>query len=294
MTNEIVKSNNFDLENPADLDLLKKTIAKNATGEELAMFVQFCRATGLNPFKREIWFIKTAQGVQIMTGINGFYSIANTHPMYDGTEVETFFDDKGKPTHSIAKVWRKDRRFPSVGIARWNEFGKTHGNWRNMPILMLEKCSESLALRKAFPQELNGMYTVEEMPERYDYPDNAATRKLANLGEITINPANIAMPKPKPYPSEANPAYGDWGKFVIPIGRAKGKTIGELKDTNLDAFVRLITDWFEPIALGEKELDENLNDFYLAVEEAREFYMPTPRVEGESNAPDSRGTSDAE
>jgi hypothetical protein len=49
--------------------------------------VQYCKATGLNPFKKEIWCIKASQGLQIMTGINGFWAIANASDTFDGAEV---------------------------------------------------------------------------------------------------------------------------------------------------------------------------------------------------------------
>jgi phage recombination protein Bet len=152
---------------PSVIETLKKTVAAGASAEEFAMFTQFCKSTGLNPFKKEIWFIKTQNRVQLMTGINGYWAIANKHPQFDGTEQEIATTPQGDIVSATCKVYRKDRRFPSVGIALMKEYKKSTPIWSQMPSVMLMKCAESIALRKAFPQELNGLYTEEEMPREY-------------------------------------------------------------------------------------------------------------------------------
>ena len=172
MTNEIIEvsQNAINWNDSKVVQTIKNTVARGATTDEFQMFSQFCQSTGLNPFKKEIWFIKTGSGVQMMTGVNGFMSIANSHPQFDGMEVETIEDEKGRPLKSICKVYRKDRRIPSTGTARWSEYGKTKGIWAEKPCHMLEKVAKTIAIREAFPQELNGLYTQEEMPPEFAAP----------------------------------------------------------------------------------------------------------------------------
>lgn len=146
---------------------LKQTVAQNLSNEEFVLFAQFCKSTKLNPFKKEIWAIKAGGRLQLMTGINGYLAIANAHPQYDGMEVDVEVNDKGRPIKATAKAYRKDRRFPSVGIALMSEFAKNTPMWSQMPSVMLTKVAKSIALREAFPQELNGLYTEEEMPREY-------------------------------------------------------------------------------------------------------------------------------
>lgn len=161
MTNEVAKVDNIEM-----LTALRETVAPGLTNAEFALFAEMCRATGLNPALKEIWAIKAGGRLQLMTGINGFLKIANAHPQFDGMEVTLEWDGK-QLVSSTVKVYRKDRRFPSVATAYLAEYGKGTPIWKTMPSIMLSKCAKSLALREAFVNELGGLYTQEEMPSEF-------------------------------------------------------------------------------------------------------------------------------
>ena len=161
--------------------LLLNTVAKGATEAEFLMFIEFCKATGLNPYKKEIWFIKTNKGdVQIMTGINGFLTIANRHPQFDGMSV-SINEENGKLISATATVYRKDRSHPSEATVYLQEYFKPskfgNGMWEKMPKMMLQKVAKSVALREAFPQELGGMYIQEEMPSEFSLASQKTIKK---------------------------------------------------------------------------------------------------------------------
>lgn len=108
------------------LQTLKATVAIGATDAEFAMFLEQCKATGLNPFKREVWFIKAGGRAQIMTGIQGFFAIANADPMFDGYESGLITPNGDMvsgayPKHDYIGAWcrvhRKDRKIPSESVA---------------------------------------------------------------------------------------------------------------------------------------------------------------------------------
>lgn len=163
------------------LAVLKNTVAKGLNDHEFAMFLELCKATKLNPFKREIWAIKSkdytnkrgelvAGQLQLMTGFNGYLAIANAHPEYDGMECDVIRKEGGGIDYAEARVFRKDRKRPSTVRVYFSEFYKPgfngkESNWDKMPAVMIQKVAKSHALREAFPQELGGMYTQEEMGE---------------------------------------------------------------------------------------------------------------------------------
>jgi phage recombination protein Bet len=157
------------------IETLKNTVAVGATVSELALFIEYCKSTGLNPFKKEIWFIKEPKTgrLQMMTGINGFWTLANSFDTFDGAETG-MIDKDGEWVKSVSgndfigawcRVYRKDRRIPMEGEALLADYRKGFGLWQSAPRIMIKKVAESIALRKAFPQQLNGLYTSEEMPE---------------------------------------------------------------------------------------------------------------------------------
>lgn len=238
---------------------LKQTVAKGATDSEFEMFLGHCKGTGLNPFKKEIWFIKTGQGVQIMTGINGYYAVANNHPQFDGLETETI-EEEGKLVKAVCRVYRKDRSRPMTATAYMSEFGKNFGNWKTMPRYMLEKCAESIALRKSFPQELNGSYTREEMPEQYATP--------VGRMEIVESPALEVMPQEPTTPGNHR---------ITGNGKAKLKSIGQrVRDVPRDKLLKAIQ---EPkIAETLSEADVEAIIAYLGETEKIE---PTPYEQDE-------------
>ena len=92
---------------------LRDTVAPGLTNAEFLLFSEIVKATGLNPVTKEVWAIKAGGRLQIMTGINGFLKIANSHPQFDGMELSYEWDGKALLS-ATAKVYRKDRRFPSV------------------------------------------------------------------------------------------------------------------------------------------------------------------------------------
>ncbi len=162
------------------INVLKNSIAKGATDEELELFLYACKRTGLDPFSRQIYSIKYGNSRTIQTSIDGFRSIASRDSDYAG-QTTTLFCGKdgiwseiwaadGFPFAAKVGVYRKGYSEPTFAVAKWNSYaqiynGKPSNMWSKFPELMLGKCAEALALRKAFPQNLANLYTHDEMAQ---------------------------------------------------------------------------------------------------------------------------------
>jgi len=171
--------------------LIKRTICKpkerQATNDELALFVGQAKRTGLDPFAKQIYAIfRKSHGEEqmtIQTGIDGFRLIAERSGCYLG-KVSTLWCGEDEVWHEVwnsakppvaAKVTvRKVLQGHIVeipAVAHWREYAATDykGNltpmWKNMGANQLAKCAEALALRQAFPNDLSGLYTSDEMAQ---------------------------------------------------------------------------------------------------------------------------------
>jgi len=154
--------------------LISSTIAPGCTPDELKLFAYACQRTGLDPFSKQIYAIKRSNKLTIMTSIDGLRSIAERTGELDGSSTEWCGDDgiwadvwlgNKPPAAAKTTIWRKGSSHPFVGTALFRDYNASQGMWNKMPAAMIAKCSESLALRKSFPHNLSGLYSVDEMEQ---------------------------------------------------------------------------------------------------------------------------------
>lgn len=170
-----------------NIKLIKAQIAPKATDNELKLFLYQAQRTGLDPLARQIYAIHRwmdgSEKMVIQTSIDGFRIVAERSGNYAGQSEPEFVMDGNKLVAAKIRVYKfrgENRYEAAVGVAYFDEYkqvkkdGQLMSMWGKMPFTMLAKCAEALALRKAFPQDLSGLYTGDEM-EQSDEPAQQAT-----------------------------------------------------------------------------------------------------------------------
>ena len=162
---------------PDQEQMIRDSFANGATKQEFEMLITIAKTRRLNPILRQIHFVKRwdyqkqREVWSTQVSIDGLRAVAQRTGLYDGQD-EPEFEYNGKELRSAkVRVYRKDWNRPAVGVALFDEYaqrkkdGQLTQFWREKPHIMLAKCAEALAMRKAFPEDLSGLYTPEEMPE---------------------------------------------------------------------------------------------------------------------------------
>jgi phage recombination protein Bet len=193
------------------VEIIKNTLCKGITDTELELFSIICERTGLDPFSRQIYVVKRKNNktgrddITIQTGIDGFRLIASRTGLHMGTPDTEFEYDKDE---NLIKA--------TVIVYKWNEKSQTKceftataylteympsGNlnfmWQKMPRVMLEKCAEAKALRKAFPQELSGLYESSEMDQAYDSDASSSNNTTIKETKKSIPKKEVNKEEPK-------------------------------------------------------------------------------------------------
>lgn len=182
-------------------------------------FLAHCRRTALDPIARQIYCIERGGKWTTQISIDGARLVAERSREYRGqTPTEWTADGvtwtevwlaKEPPRAARVGVHREGFVAPVYAVATFDAYNAGSPIWKKMPALMLGKCAEMLALRKAFPQDLSGLYSAEEMAQASAPAENAQRPARAAQAPAVAAPAS---------PSEPVDAERDWAAEIGAAG----------------------------------------------------------------------------
>ena len=308
MQNEIIKTENnklLDYDNLQNIEKHIETYKKylnipNATKEDIAFFSQYCQRTQLDPVSRQIYAISyyddknKRNKIQVLLSIDGYRIIAQRTGDFDSSETFWCGEDgiwkdvwlsSKNPSAAKVIVYKRNSTKGISAVALFKEYANLKSNtWQTKPALMIAKCAESLALRKAFPSALSGLYTSEEMSNsdivKNSYNKNNLVKSNIDNSTYDINRDVYIIDDAEQYDT-------------VPFGNNRGKKWDELDTETLkkalvyivskklnDNYINVINDILASRELEKKEnvkelktqdikVDEEENPFETSEEEQK-------------------------
>jgi len=255
-----------------ELEVAKNSVAEDATPAEFKLWVHDCKRSGVHPLSRLLHFTKRGGKYVPIASIDLFRARADKSGDYAGNEDPTFsYKKDGTLSSATVTVHRfiHDKACAFTATARWDEYypGEKQGHmWRKMPHVMLGKCAEALALRKAFPQALHGLYVSEELEGHQNEKPamkNAAPQPRAqrpvppeapSSGNVTLHVNKIGVPHVGKFKN--GKSFKKW-----PIELSDGITYGTFDESVVDLCAgaegnrsRVVVAW--ALYSGKRQIDK--------------------------------------
>jgi len=195
---------------------LRKYFAPNATDKEFGILLGICHSFGLNPYKREVHFVKYGNTpASVITGYEIYLKRAERTGKLDGWKCWIEKDDLGEK--AIIEIKRKDQSLPIHWEVYRKEFDRQQSSWKSMPTFMLKKVAIAQGFRLAFPDDLGGMpHIPEEIP--HDKGGGTSETLPMEVIEAETIPEYISESQLSILVDLANEKGVDMAKFLAYLG----------------------------------------------------------------------------
>jgi phage recombination protein Bet len=238
------------------IDLIKSVYCSGATDQEFQLFLAIAEKKGLSILDNQIYSIQRGNKRTIQTSIDGFRLIASRTGRLIGNSDATFVEKDGKIISASVtiKMLVGSHVAEFTATAYMDEYmqvfnGKPGGLWARLPRAMLSKCAEALALRKAAPNELSGLYTADELSQA----DSTSTKQESSYKPKKVDPSpNTEILEAAFDVLDATQTLLDNAKIIAGSGQVALREWYSCLDKNQK---NLIKDRMQPIAELAKEFD---------------------------------------
>lgn len=263
----------------------------DATTQEVETFCSIVERTQLDPLARQIYAIKSSGGYKYLTSIDGLRLIAQRSKQYkgqsevlwcgtDGIWVDVWLSST-PPVAAKVGVHRKGFKEPLVRTALFKEYNPNTSIWRKMPALMIAKVAEALALRTAFPEELSGLYTSDEMEQSID-----TIPEIPKVSEVSVKTESLPEAKTYTLPKTTLPTEAQ-ARYIRKLFSDIGKEFDddEFKKVIDDLTVEEASKMIEELKQDKIKLDTLSDEEYEASKEVEELRQEDTKKTEEVKTP---------